>query len=221
MDQAISWAVEANADIISISGAFFKADTLLEDAISEAMKAGVVVIASTAGEGYRKGKEVYPANYESVMRIAAADWWGRETPESVLENADYILPGDHIVVKTGFLGSDMVPQEVSGTSVATAIAAGIASLILSCHRMALSTQDGESEWKYHKEHKRAIVRVFFDKMVSEGKFVKPWEVFGGRNGQKTWGGADSVLGWIRTKFLKGMFFFAEMIIGFSNIFTAA
>lgn len=175
------------------------------------MNAGVVVIASTAGEGYRKGKEVYPANCENVMRIAAADWWGRETPESVAENAHYLFPGDHIVVRASFLGSDMVPQEVSGTSVATAIAAGVASLILSCHRIALSTQESEERWEYQRTNKRDIVKSFLNKMVREGKFVKPWEVFREKNDGKGWGGADSVLGWIRKTFLESMYLPGYMI----------
>jgi hypothetical protein len=78
----------------------------------------------------------YPANYEQVISIGAATDMGAETPESAGGKADYLFSGHDVAVETSIFGADKCPQVISGTSVATAIAAGVASLILACGRLS-------------------------------------------------------------------------------------
>ncbi|GAW11520.1 hypothetical protein ANO14919_008670 [Xylariales sp. No.14919] len=112
-----------------------------------------------------------------------------------------MLPGENIVAKTTFLGSDNPTDEVSGTSVATAIASGVASLVLACHRLSLSKQQDSESWQTHKKLKRRLVMKAFNQMTADntGKFVKPWLFFGGSEDQRSWGEARSTLDWLSKK----------------------
>lgn len=197
--KALKWAIKSRADIVSISAAFFKDMNEFRTVIQEAIAANIVVIASAAGEGYRQ-IEAYPANYPEVLKIASTDYRGRETAESLKDAASFMFPGENIVAKTTFLGSTNPTDEVSGTSVATAIASGIASLILACHRLSLSKQLDDKAWQEHTVLKRKLVNNVFTKMVdNSGKFVKPWLFFGDSADQSSWGEARSTLNWLQKK----------------------
>ncbi|KAK6538633.1 hypothetical protein TWF694_010211 [Orbilia ellipsospora] len=196
--EALEWATDSEADIISLSAAFFKEDTNLEIAIKTAINKGIVIVASIAGEGHKQ-EEAYPANYAGVLKIGAADSRGKETPESLKEIADYMFPGDRIVTRTTFLGADNETTEISGTSVATAIAAGVASLVLACHRLSLSTQHETKQWNYHVKLKQEIVKRVLGKMAeNRGKFVQP-SVFFNEADQIYWGEAGRTLNWLKSK----------------------
>ncbi|KAL6355505.1 hypothetical protein LRP88_11099 [Fusarium phalaenopsidis] len=196
--QALRWAVDSKADIISLSSAVFKADTNLELAVQDAIAAGVVIIASAAGEAHKQ-QEAYPADYPNVLKIVATDSRGRETAESLASQADYMFPEDRILAPTTFLGTTNEADEISGTSVATAIASGVASLVLACHRLCLSNQDHLAPWAEHSKLKRKIVKRVFDTMVdNEGKFVKPWLFFNEAD-QHNWGEASRTLKWLGNK----------------------
>ena len=136
-----------------------------------------------------------------MLKIAATDYRGRETPESLKEHADFMFPGENIVAKTTFLGESTSTDEVSGTSVATAIASGTASLVLACHRLSLSKQHSAVAWENHESLKRKIVKEVFTKMMdnNSGKFVKPWLFFGNSTDQISWGEASSTLSWLSRK----------------------
>ncbi|KAL6821034.1 peptidase S8/S53 domain-containing protein [Trichoderma sp. SZMC 28015] len=198
--QALEWAIKSGADVISISIAFFKHDDRFQIAIEKAIKANIVVIAATAGEAYRQ-EDAYPANFSQVLSIAATDYWGKETPESLKEHADFMFPGKNIVARTSFLGSRHCTDEVSGTSVATAIASGVASLILAGHILSLSKLRSEAAWKHHGGLKLQIVKDVFTDMVdnNSAKFVKPWLFFGDSGDQTSWGEARSTLDWLSKK----------------------
>jgi Subtilase family len=199
--QAIKWAIQAQVDIISMSAALFKTEMDLEREIKEANSKGIVVISSMAGEGYNK-TEAYPAIYPSVLGIAAANAQGKETLESVKADADYLFQGENIFTRVTYLGSENPQQAISGTSVATAIAAGVASLSLACHRLALSTKSNEEAWINHKTFREKIVRSVFDKMIEvpKSKYVTPWRVFPETEDKWSGGEATDVCKWIAEHF---------------------
>ena len=76
------------------------------------------------------------------------------------------------------------PQEISGSSVATAIAAGVASLILACNKLVYPNLN-------YKLHGKEVVTDHLDRMKGtdhsdrakkdldgqNNKYVRPWEVF--------------------------------------------
>ncbi len=203
MTQAIKWAREAQVDIISMSAALFAEDADLETEIKAAIGEGIVVISSMAGEGYNKRK-AYPAMYASVLGIAAANAQGKATLESVKEDADFLFQGENISAKVTYLGSEHPQPEISGTSVATAIAAGVASLSLACYRLALSAQSDKQSWERHIKLRNTIVRNIFEKMMEDpkSKYVKPWKVFPETDVKWSWGEARDVLDWIVKNFGK-------------------
>jgi hypothetical protein len=173
----------------------------LEEEVANAISAGILVLGSTSGEGY-VDEEAWPANFESVLSIGAAKITGKETAESIKDNAKYMFPGKDILVNASFLGSQPQQTEVSGTSFATAIAAGVGSLLLACHRLALSTQDRPARWKSHMKFRRQTVVKMFDKMsANRGRYVKPWDIFHQNEARPSWGEADSILDWVRENFL--------------------
>lgn len=183
-----------------LSLAFFKHSRDLHDAVKKAIASDIIVITGTAGEGYNN-EDAYPAKYDSVITIAAANLQGKEAMESLKENADYLLPGENVVAETTFLGVDNSTHIASGPSAATAIASGVASLILACHRLALSTQSKEQPWQDHMKDPKSVVVQAFDKMGSNnGKYVRPWSIFSEENDRSSWGEAESILKWIAETF---------------------
>lgn len=159
------------------------------------------MIATTSGEAYRE-EEAYPAKFSQVLSIAATDYWGKETPESVKAQADFMFPGENIMARTSFLRLSNSTDEASGTSVATAIASGVASLILACHRLSLSKLRSDAQtWEGNERLKIHIVRGVFTKMMdnNSAKFVKPWLFFGDSGDQTSWGEARSTLDWLSKK----------------------
>jgi hypothetical protein len=182
--------------------AFFDEAKALEAVISDAISSGVIIVASTAGEGFNK-LGAWPADYPLVIKIAAATDFGKEAPETVKKKADFLFPGEDIVAQASFLGTNRWSHEVSGPSAATAVAAGIASLILTCDRMALGAmRDVElsEALKQHNKLKRSrVLKAFKHGWDEDAKYVRPWEFFS-EGSNVSWGEGDSVLRWMFDKY---------------------
>lgn len=103
----------------------------LRTAIAEAAQDGILMLASTHDEGLNQHK-AYPANYPEPFCITACDEYGT-LPQNPPAKYDYRLHGTNIPAGViPFLVSD---DRISGSSVATAIAAGLSSLTISCDRL--------------------------------------------------------------------------------------
>lgn len=133
--QAIHWAIEQKVDVISISWVMKKNHPELEEAVRRALNRKgehphrpILVFCSTADEGVYSGT-VYPAAYDGVVNVAATDQYGRMTPASA-NGVDILVPGQDIVAEGPSYMDKYITSSVSGSSVATATAAGIASLAL-------------------------------------------------------------------------------------------
>lgn len=143
----------------------------LEAAIKAAAYQGIVMVSSTADDGDNKPK-VWPATYEGTLGIAACDQHGSKTHYAT-SDTEFYFQGERIIYES-LQGSEF-REEISGSSVATAIAAGVASLYLSCCAM-----DGEAVAKDKRAEK---VRAAFYDMIGRDKkdttkYVRPWVVFG-------------------------------------------
>jgi hypothetical protein len=173
----------------------------LQHVVNIATLVGITVLGSATGEGY-VNEEAWPANFDSVLSIGAAKLTGKETEESIRDSVKYMFPGKDILVSTSFLGSEPWKSEVSGTSFATAVAAGVASLILACRRLALSTQERPRRWRRDSMYRSKIVGDAFNEMsANRGRYVKPWTVFYQDEGRPSWGEADNILNWVKERFL--------------------
>lgn len=128
--QGILYAMEKGAKVINMSLGGYFSSPILEDAVKKAIDAGVTVVAAAGNES----TDMYsvPASYEGVISVGATD------SENHLANfsnygpsVDIVAPGVDIysTVYDPAKGSSFA--ELSGTSMAAPIVAGVASLILS------------------------------------------------------------------------------------------
>ncbi|EFX04256.1 intracellular serine protease [Grosmannia clavigera kw1407] len=126
---AVHWAVQHNVDIISISWTLKGRENvkILQEAVNDAIRSRTLVFCSTPDQGiYAEAAD----RLNGVISVSAADRYGHPTSKSSGEtHADVYVPGENVFAPTpAYLGN--APTDVSGSSVATALAAGIAALSL-------------------------------------------------------------------------------------------
>ncbi len=157
----------------------FNSHQELIDAVDAANKKDIVILCSTADRGNNHQK-VYPAHYWQEMKadclipIAGCDKNGKLTDYSTETDARYYFLGKDVTAKSVQL-IRRSSKEISGSSVATAIAAGTASLVLACSFLAV--EEGKCS-------NRQRIQIFFEMMqtaetVSQKlKYVEPAILFG-------------------------------------------
>jgi hypothetical protein len=165
--QAIKWATEQKVDIISMSFALYEVpdqhtnmDELMNEfrkAVTDANTENILMICSTADDG--KNQDVaYPAHFKGLtMGIAGCNTFGSLLKNATSTDAEFLVPGRN--VHAGVVPFLTGEPRISGSSVATAIAAGLASLTLSCHLYAGTADFNMLEWK------KAAVRSRFNQMT--------------------------------------------------------
>ncbi|KAL8399862.1 hypothetical protein RB594_000326 [Gaeumannomyces avenae] len=164
--KAIKWARSLDVDVISMSFAMGHSDSDLEDELREATKQGIVMTCSAHDEGSRISK-AYPADLKSdllsLLVLAACDEYGKLLRDLSPNKYDYMIRGQNIAAGViDFLKSEDV---ITGSSVSTALAAGLCSLILTCDRLAHpgkrypGGKEAGSRW--------ALVRRHLEKMAAD------------------------------------------------------
>lgn len=147
---------------------------LANEVINAASTKGIVLICSTADEGNNQ-PEVWPASYNDTIDIAACDEMGYLAPYSN-QHARYYFQGQKIVADASEFTDS--PEQIGGSSVATALAAGVASLILASCKI--------DHIEFNKAKRKEKVEFWFDEMKGKhSKYVRPWVVFG--EGQRSSG----------------------------------
>lgn len=132
IEDGIDWAVSEGADIISMSLGGPATTVGLHRAIHEALAKNVIVFCAAGNDGSIYQNAIgYPGRYGSVITIAAHDSDGNRAGFSSRGGEiDFMAPGTDIwstYVDGGY-------SSLSGTSMATPFAAGLAALILAKHR---------------------------------------------------------------------------------------
>ncbi|KAI5924908.1 peptidase S8/S53 domain-containing protein [Camillea tinctor] len=195
--KAIDWARSKEVDVISMSFVIGDSNDNLVQALRRASDDGIVMTCSTHDEGSRIIK-AYPAGHKSdtmsIIVLAACDEYGkllRNIEDS--NDYDYMLQGQDVAAGiVPFLNSK---DTISGSSVATALAAGLCSLILTCDRFANPGKkyapgitDKESRLvmvKYHLESMKSNEKSRFVLLEKFGNIDAPRigqtfpDVFGG------------------------------------------
>jgi subtilisin family serine protease len=123
---AIRYAVDHGAGIISMSFAYATPSTALESAIAYATSHNVLCIASAGNAGTET--VMYPAGYRKVIGVGSVDSSDRRSPFSNSgDSVNTAAPGEALI--TLFPGGNYAA--VWGTSFSSALVAGGASLMMS------------------------------------------------------------------------------------------
>jgi hypothetical protein len=172
--QALEFAIKNEVDVISMSFCLYPSGQggrqRLLKAIEEAHDHDIVVICSTADEGNRMG-EVYPAQCKDTIAIACCDNGGKPAQESSDIDPQFYVYGKGFSAKAiRYLQTE---SSISGSSVATATAAGLASIILSCRHIATG----------RRTQRVTTVKETLERMVhpKAEKFVQPQMLFPSKN----------------------------------------
>ena len=130
---AITWAVGAGADVINLSLSTTADRPDVRAAVSAAVRAGVVVVA-TAGNREQaadsKDGVRYPTGYAGVLGVAATNAADVVTENSIRgPQVDLVAPGDNVVSTFRSWGDCVFSQDQQSSSYATAYVAGAAALL--------------------------------------------------------------------------------------------
>lgn len=141
-------------DIINCSFALGTSSPQLEEVLRKAKKKDIIIMCSTADEG-ENTDEVWPAAYyrreqdkaekfENIFPIVGCDEHGKFSKYANEGAGRYMFRGEDVDTSSTDPSVPIETANVQGSSVATAMATGVASLILACYRMVQDTQSSPS-----------------------------------------------------------------------------
>lgn len=183
--------MEKNATIISMSWTIpipkdpDPAQKLFEDAVREACRRNVLMFCSSPDGGQFVNILDYPSavQRDKMFRIGAAHDYGSAS-ESTDRGVDFILPGVNVNTNTA--------TPATGSSVATALAAGLAATIIYCFKISalaaktqtqtMSSDDllrrNNREQRLQKIFNHAEMKNAFNSIgtVTPSRFIQVWEV---------------------------------------------
>ncbi|KAK6499513.1 hypothetical protein TWF506_004143 [Arthrobotrys conoides] len=137
--QALEWATKWEVDIISMSWSF-KLDNssctreeglAFKTAIDNAVSQGIILFGAMPDKGpiAEDIKRRYPVGLDNVIRITAAAKSGERLKFNQTDVPELLFPGDEVEI-----GSEE-SVKITGSSVATALAAGFAALTILCIKL--------------------------------------------------------------------------------------
>jgi subtilisin family serine protease len=127
----IRWAVEAGADILSMSLGSPEPDEEIHQALLDAISKGIFVITAAGNEGPELDTVGYPAGFPEMVAVGSIDRKKKLSRFSSRgRQVDVVAPGDQITSCYPPRGYAVL----SGTSMATPFVSGVVALALSKHR---------------------------------------------------------------------------------------
>jgi hypothetical protein len=130
--QAVNWAIEKRAHIISMSWTIEslpnERDTIeFKKAIEDANAKGIIMLCAFSDQGNVASTNCFPGAWQAPMIIGAATSYGSACTWVNKESVNFLFPGDQIII-------DRIPKDnakpESGSSMATGLAAGLAAFLL-------------------------------------------------------------------------------------------
>lgn len=128
--QGILYAIEKGAKVINMSLGGYFSSPILEEAVQKAIDAGITVVAAAGNEA----TDMYsiPAAYEGVISVGATDSKNQLAEFSNYgPSVDLVAPGVDVYSSIYDYTKGASFAELSGTSMASPVVAGVASLLLS------------------------------------------------------------------------------------------
>jgi subtilisin family serine protease len=204
MQQAIRAAVRMKVHIISMSWTLDPPGNDaerrdLDNAIGEAANEDILMFCSASDRGANQ-TATYPSKAapNKIFTIGAASAWGAADQWiGSLSSIDLTFPGDRVELPGAADAATATIKTASGSSVATALGAGLAALILYCVqvRYALAPDaraKTRADFKKLQKHEN-MLRAIKDIGTTENsnhKFVEVWELFGKKVAKKDSIGQD-------------------------------
>ncbi|KAL7824067.1 hypothetical protein V8C26DRAFT_384764 [Trichoderma gracile] len=189
---AIRAAVRKKVHIISMSWTIDPPEDeeerrFLDAAIVEAANADILMFCSASDKGAKQNL-TYPSKATTkIFTIGAATASGAaDSWVGNLGNINFIFPGTKVEMDGPRTGTDTSSREVTGSSVATALAAGLAALVLYCVQIRLYLATDQEKQKARRdfqllkkhEHMMKALKDIGTTEESNHKFIEVWEVFG-------------------------------------------
>ncbi|KAM0254704.1 hypothetical protein ACHAQJ_006485 [Trichoderma viride] len=189
---AIMAAVRKKVHIISMSWTIDPPEDeeerrFLDAAIVEAANADILMFASCSDKG-AKNNATYPSKATTkIFTIGAATASGAADPwVGNLGNINFTFPGTKVEMDGPRSSTDISSREVTGSSVATALAAGLAGLVLYCVQIRLLLASDQEKIKARRDfqllkkhdHMMKALKDIGTTEESNHKFIEVWEVFG-------------------------------------------
>ncbi|KAF3808686.1 hypothetical protein GCG54_00006554 [Colletotrichum gloeosporioides] len=147
--EAVNWAVDRGVDIISMSFTTTEDYKPFKEAVQKTMNAGILIVCSHHDNGARIGTQVFPACFNSndssntMLRMASCNMYGKlqhDWDDNTTDNASKKNHQHGFCINSQDIAVGAIPflaastERISGSSVATAIAAGVCSLLIACLR---------------------------------------------------------------------------------------
>jgi len=124
--KGIDWCVHNGVDIINMSFGMKKRSEAMLEAVVNARRAGVVIVASSGNDG-QSGEIDYPARFPQTISVGALDLQGRVAAFSNRgKRIDVYAPGENILSTW----PKFRYHQMNGTSMATSHVTGILALVL-------------------------------------------------------------------------------------------
>ncbi|KAI1114919.1 hypothetical protein F5Y14DRAFT_461013 [Nemania sp. NC0429] len=168
-----------------------RASAELYDALQKARDDGILMFCAASNEIDMLSKDMLPyvAAPDYIFRIGSADSMGqRDAATSSPRDVDYYCPGNHVADAWDQRSPGQVEYH-DGSSVATALAVGLVSVILYCASMlAAQHESGSKEYqrfelvrkqlRNRSEMKKALDNIGRENEWHELKFLPVWNQFG-------------------------------------------
>lgn len=137
---AINYAVDQHANVISMSLGSTYDDPLVHQAVDRALAAGISVVAAAGNDGC--DCMIYPANYPEVISVGAANVsGGRASFSSYGANLTVMAPGVNLYTSDWQPSNQISAYDyASGTSLATPVISGLLTRLLSQQPTATPAQ---------------------------------------------------------------------------------
>ncbi|MFY4775153.1 S8 family serine peptidase [Metabacillus sp. RGM 3146] len=128
--QGILKAIDEKAQVINMSLGSSVSSPIIEDAVKKALKANITIVAATGNSG--TAESGYPASYEGVIGVGSTNSKNELSYYSTYgPSVDLVAPGEDVYSSIYDYQKGSSFAKLSGTSMASPMVAGVASLLIS------------------------------------------------------------------------------------------
>lgn len=172
----MSWSIDTIVDI-----------PVLETAFENAEKANIVMFCAAIDRGPNVTDQTYPGRSKKCIKIGASTAKGNRLTWVSEKDSDFLAPGEGIQPAETQLWSQQ--SDPFGSSVSTALAAGLAGVILHCDRLLKGEPKVGKRPKDFVDHLRKkgnMRKVFENLSLNTNRFLEVTEKFPKKVGRDKW-----------------------------------